>query len=77
MLYERYRQLNGEADPRNGLMKNIICNSAMDRGNDGPDYKYGFGWMNVARALELLENNRYLNSTIANGASNNHLISIR
>jgi len=47
LLYQRYRQLNGGSNPRNGLMKNIICNSAMDRGNDGPDYSYGFGWMNV------------------------------
>ena len=48
----------------------------MDRGNDGPDFTYGFGWMNVARALEIMENNRYLNATIANSATNNHIISI-
>ena len=76
LLYQRYRQLNGGSNPKNGLMKNIICNSAMDRGNDGPDFKYGFGWMNVARALEMMESNRYLNSTIVNVATNNHSISI-
>ena len=75
LLYQRYRQLNSGANPKNVLMKNIICNSAMDRGNDGPDYTYGFGWMNVARALEIMENNRYLNATIANSATNNHTIS--
>lgn len=76
LLYQRYKQLNGGSNPKNGLMKNIICNTATDRGNDGPDYTYGFGWMNVARALELMENNRYLNSTIANAATNTHSISI-
>ncbi len=76
LLYQRYKQLNGNSNPKNGLMKNIICNSAMDRGNDGPDFTYGFGWMNVARALDLMENNRYLNSTIANTATNNHSISV-
>jgi Subtilase family/Secretion system C-terminal sorting domain len=76
LLYQRYKQLNGESNPKNGLMKNIICNTAMDRGNDGPDYSYGFGWMNVARALEMMESNRYLNATIANAVTNNHSISI-
>jgi hypothetical protein len=76
LLYQRYRQLNSGTNPKNALMKNILCNSAMDRGNDGPDFTYGFGWMNVARALDVMENNRYLNATIANTATNNHSITI-
>jgi hypothetical protein len=76
LLYQRYRQLNSGANPKNALMKNIVCNSAMDRGNDGPDFTYGFGWMNLARALDIMENNRYLNATIANSATNNHSITI-
>lgn len=76
LLYQRYRQLNSGNNPRNALIKNIICNSATDKGNDGPDYSYGFGWMNVARALEMMENNRYLSSTITNSNTNTHTISI-
>jgi hypothetical protein len=76
LLYQRYRQLNSGTNPPNALMKNIICNSATDRGNEGPDFTYGFGWMNMARALEVLEANQYLGSNTANGATNNHTITI-
>lgn len=76
LIYQRYRQLNSGSNPKNGLVKNIICNSATDKGNDGPDYSYGFGWMNVARALEMLESSRYLTSDITNSATNTHSIAV-
>ena len=47
LLYQRYRQLHAGANPKNGLMKAIICNGAADKGVAGPDFKHGFGWMNL------------------------------
>ena len=69
LLYQRYKQLNGGANPKNGLMKAIICNGAVDRGNAGPDFQYGFGWMNLLRSIDMIENNRYFISTVANGCN--------
>ncbi len=40
-------------------MKAIICNTANDLGNPGPDYSYGFGRMNLLRAVRLLDSARY------------------
>ena len=62
LLYQRYRQLNGNADPKNGLMKALLCNGATDNGNAGPDYRYGFGWMNLLRSVKMLENGNYFNT---------------
>ena len=76
LLYQRYRQLNGNANPKSGLMKAIICNGAADKGNAGPDFSYGFGWMNLLRSVDMLENNRYFITSITSGSSNNHSISI-
>lgn len=76
LLYQRYRQLNGGANPKNALMKAILCNGAMDRGNAGPDYRYGFGWMNLLRSVEMLENNSYFNTTVAQNATNTHTITV-
>ena len=74
LLYEKYRLQNSGADPKNGLMKALICNGASDLGNTGPDYTYGFGWMNLLRSMNMLNNNHYYISTINNGGNNPHSI---
>lgn len=76
LLYQRYRQLNGGANPKNGLMKALLCNGASDMGNTGPDFKYGFGWMNLVRSLEVLDNNHYFISSLTNNATNKHTITV-
>ncbi|TLV00527.1 S8 family serine peptidase [Dyadobacter luticola] len=65
LLYQRYRQLHGNANPKNGLMKALVLNGAVDKGNEGPDYRYGFGWLNLLRPLKMLESNSYVNDSLA------------
>jgi hypothetical protein len=55
LLYERYRQLHGGANPTAALIKAVACNSADDLGNPGPDFTYGFGNLNARYAVEALE----------------------
>ncbi len=76
LLYQRYRQLNGGANPKNGLMKALLVNGASDRGNAGPDYQYGFGWMNGLRSVDMLENHRYFTGSSIQGATNLHTITV-
>lgn len=76
LLYQQYRKLNGGANPKNALMKALICNSGMDKGNAGPDFKYGFGWLNLVRSVKMLESGSYINGTVSNKASKNHTINI-
>lgn len=76
LLYQRYRQLKGGANPANGLMKALLCNGATDKGNPGPDYTYGFGFMNLERSVTMLEANRYISSNITNGGTKNHTITV-
>ena len=76
LLYERYRQLNGGVNPSAALMKAILCNTAADLGNPGPDYSFGFGMLQATRAVDALENNRFLTASISQGATNNHSITI-
>lgn len=72
LLYERYRQLHAGSNPRNGLMKALICNGATDLGQPGPDYSYGFGWLNLLRSVSMLENNNYVNQQVNAEAVNTH-----
>lgn len=77
LLYQRYRQLNGPAtDPDNGLMKAIVCNTATDKGNTGPDYIYGFGWLNLLRAIEVLEAGNYTQNAVGTGGDNTFDITV-
>jgi hypothetical protein len=76
LLYQRYRQLNGGSDPKSALIKAVACNGATDKGNTGPDYSYGFGWMNLLRSVDMLENHHYVSSTISNSNTNTHTITV-
>ena len=69
LLYERYRQLHGGADPTSALIKAVACNGADDLGNAGPDFTYGFGCLNARSAVEALENNTYFTGTMGNGGT--------
>jgi len=50
-------------------MKAVICNTADDLGNPGPDYTFGFGKMNLRKARKALEQNwTYNNSFTSTGS---------
>ncbi|MEP7255373.1 MAG: S8 family serine peptidase [Ferruginibacter sp.] len=63
LLNEQYRKSNGNAIPKASLIKALLCNTAEDLGNPGPDFTFGFGMMNVRRAVETIENNRFIVSS--------------
>lgn len=76
LLYQRYRQLHSGANPKNALIKALACNGATDMGNTGPDFSYGFGWMNLLRSVKMMEGNTYFNDSVANTVTNTHTITI-
>jgi hypothetical protein len=76
LLYQYYRQLNGNANPKNGLIKALLCNGADDLGNTGPDYSFGFGNMNLLRSAEMLQAGRYYISSVNNAVNNTHSFSV-
>jgi len=76
LLVQRYRQLNSGANPKNSLLKALLCNGANDRGNAGADFSYGFGQMNLLRSMMMMENSTYFSSSLTNGATNTHSINV-
>lgn len=75
-LYHAYKDMNGGTNPISGLIKATVLNTAEDLGNPGPDFKHGWGRINVRRAYELLSQNNYQTGTIAQGNNNNHTIDV-
>lgn len=76
LLYEYYREQFSNANPDNALMKAVACNTADDLGNPGPDYTYGFGKMNLRKAVEALENNWYASDNFVAGATTAQTVDI-
>lgn len=76
LLYEKYRLMHAGANPKSALMKALVCNGSTDYGTTGPDYAYGFGWMNLLRSVTMLENNNYFNDSVANTVTNTHNITV-
>ncbi len=67
ILTQRYKQLHGNTQPRGDILKTILLNGAMDLGNPGPDYSYGFGMMDIGRSLTILDSNRYDTGSVSTG----------
>lgn len=75
-LYQAYSEANGGDLPPSALIKATLLNTANDAGNVGPDYKFGWGIVNGLRAAKLIEDNRFLSSTMTQGSSNDHSINV-
>ena len=76
LLLQRYRQLHGNTDPTSALLKALVCNTANDLGNPGPDYFFGFGSINALAADQALENNQFATGQLANGNNNTSTINV-
>lgn len=76
LLVQRYKELNTNANPPSALIKNSVLNTALDLGNAGPDYKFGYGRIDVLEAVRVLEQNRYVVNTITHAASNEFTINV-
>ncbi|MEZ5016293.1 MAG: S8 family peptidase [Flavipsychrobacter sp.] len=69
LLAERYKQLHNNTNPKSDVLKTLLLNGATDIGNPGPDYRFGFGFLNLQHAITMLDSNRYSTNTITNGAA--------
>lgn len=67
LLEQRYKQLHANTDPRTDVVKTLMLNGTTDIGNPGPDYRFGFGFLNLGRSLQMLDSNRYTTNTISEG----------
>ncbi len=76
VLTQRYKQINGGTQPRADLLKAILLDGALDIGNPGPDYSYGFGSMDLNRSLKIIDGGHYNSSDINNGDSQSFSITV-
>ncbi len=68
IIAQRYKQNNAGVDPKSDVLKTILLNGTDDIGLPGPDFSFGFGFMNVKRSIQILDSNWYYVDTISNSA---------
>ncbi len=75
-LLQAYREHNGGSDPKGGLLKSIMLNTAKDLGNEGPDFIYGWGRVNALKALNCIKDQRYFIGSLSDGDQASHTVTV-
>ncbi len=75
VLMQAYRVKNN-AEPEGSLMKAILMNTSDDLGNEGPDFIYGYGRINIRKAVNAVDEARHLSGSVTTGLTNSHTIAI-
>lgn len=61
LLLQAYRNaFPGTADPRNATLKALLAQHAVDLGNPGPDYAYGFGSVRARWSLDAMRGGNFV-----------------
>lgn len=72
LVTERYHQLHNGDHPSSAFLRGLAANTADEVGEPGPDFRHGYGLINGARAVEVLDNGWYLeNEVLKSGAAAN------
>jgi len=74
LIQQVYKKDHNNELPPAALTKAILINSAQDLGNPGPDYKYGYGKLNVLQALKTTTSKKYILDQLIPGQSNQHAL---
>jgi len=76
IITQRYEQLYNDSIPHSDLLKAILLAGALDVGNPGPDYTFGFGAMDVNRSLIILDSGNYFRSVSHTGGNQEYSINV-
>lgn len=75
-LHQAYSESNAGQTAEAALLKAVLLNTANDMGNEGPDFKFGWGLVNAYRAALSIEEDRFFDGEIEQGGLNQHLIEV-
>jgi hypothetical protein len=61
---------------RNSMLKAWLAHTAVDLGNAGPDYQYGYGSIRVKDAIDFMRTGSFLENSIGQGGSFSRTITV-
>lgn len=74
MLQDYRAQHPGEPDFRNSTLRAVLAHTAVDRGNAGPDYSFGYGSVRVQPAIDLMRADNFLEGQVSQGGTHSMLV---
>ncbi|MDB5227292.1 MAG: hypothetical protein JWN78_1485, partial [Bacteroidota bacterium] len=74
LLHQKYKEQFSNNVPNGSLIKSILCNTARDLGNPGPDYTYGFGLPDAYKAVYTIANNLFYEGDATQNSFDTHTI---
>jgi hypothetical protein len=76
VLQDFQAQFPGQPLPRNSTLRALFVHTAVDLGNPGPDYKFGYGSVRVQDAIDLLRAGRFGEATVEQGGSYTRIVTV-
>lgn len=75
LLMQDYRvQYPARPDPRNSTLKILLAHTAVELGNAGPDYQFGYGSVRIQPAIDFMRSGNFLENEVSQGGSYNVLV---
>lgn len=69
LLLEDYRAQFGGDDPRNSTLKILWAHTAVDLGNTGPDYQFGYGSVRIVPAIDFMRTGNFREASVDQGGT--------
>ncbi len=76
LLIQDYRNLYGSPDPRNSTLKAMLAQTAVDLGNPGPDYQYGYGSVRGVELIDFMRSGNFDEDTVAQSETKIYTVSV-
>jgi subtilisin family serine protease len=77
LLLQDYRvQFPASGDPSGATVKALLAHNAVDRGNAGPDYQFGYGSVRIIPTIDFMRTGAFTTAPVSHGARNRYTITV-
>jgi hypothetical protein len=76
LLIQQYRSIYEGADPWPSTVKALLMHTAVDLGNPGPDYAFGYGRVDAQAAADVLRARDLRQDSVSNGVTNTYTLTV-
>ena len=77
LLLQDFRvQFPGQPDPRNSTVKILLAHNAVDDGNAGPDYQFGYGSVRIKDTIDFMRTGAFFENTLSQGGVVNTSVNV-
>lgn len=76
LLYQQFRSTYTDTEPLPSTIKGLLIHTAVDLGNTGPDYGYGYGRIDIQAAVDTIRAQELAEDSVTQGATDTYTITV-